>query len=151
MGYLDHDYIKNIKGYTYNPESGELKDRLRLELGDTDVSLGSESAVLSDAEYNTIIALTEGKSFNQIKIKVIEVILAKLNYEVSFSIDGMSYNLSERVKHWKDMLKDLKKISGSPPDNIFGKSINAFGNNQNTNHYFRENMLTNDRRWPPDD
>lgn len=150
MGYLDHEGFGEVSGYTYDPKSSNLRDRLRLELGDTDVSLGAKTAVLSDDEYEAILMLYKGKSFNQIKIETLEIILNKLSYETNFSIDGMSYSLSDRIKHFENILERLKKTSGAPPTSAFGYSLDVLKQG-NKKHYFHENMQTNDRRIQSND
>lgn len=146
-GYLSHENMVAQQAlYTYNPASGNVRDILRLELGDTNVQGAGQTAILSDAEYDALISISGDKPYSFLKIKCLEAILAKLRYQVSFSIDGMSYSLSDRIKNFEALLTEWKKTGGTPPDTLFGKPIHAFGSNQGTNHYFHENMLTNPRR-----
>lgn len=150
MGYLDHELLKEEQNaYTYDIASGNLKDQLRLELGDTAVEGAGQTAMLSDKEYEAIIQMTAGQTREKTKMKCIEAIIAKLSYQVNFSIDGMSYSLSDRIKHWEKVLADMKKTGAKPPGEVLGKPVEAFnqmGTSQGTNHYFTTNMLTNPRR-----
>lgn len=130
--------------YTYDPTkiAEEGKDRMRFELGDTVVDGGAITSPLCDEEYTAIIA--SKKSWKRAKLALLEAIMMKLSYEVTTSVDGLSYSLSDRANRWREMYKDLKKeLSGVPTVNssaIYGK---------NEPHYFHENMQAN-MSWPRD-
>lgn len=148
MAYLSHENQEEITGYSY--ESTELSDneiyKLRFELGDTDISGGELTAALSDGEYKYIIEEYGNKSFNHKKIKALEAIIAKLSYQVNFSVDGMRYDLGDKFDRWKIMLEDLKSNAVKPPTDLLGQNINELGQNFNANHYFHYDMKHNPRK-----
>lgn len=132
--------------YTYEPLmiGEEGKDRMRMELGDTIVSGGENTAALSDEEYESIIKLyvnEKGKSFSYAKFKCAEAIFMKLSYEVNTGIGSLSYQFGERADRWKELYYTLKKSHSAPSVNpsAIGQGCEDGG------HYFRRDMLSNPR------
>lgn len=129
------------KTYTYDPT--KINDRginqMRFELGDTFVET-AETCILCDEEYKAVISKYSGKqnSFRNAKISCLKAILAKLSYEVDYKVENMSIELSQRYKHFKDMLDGLEKSSNTAfASNIFSKQLNRGG------HYFYLGMQEN--------
>ena len=72
-------------------------------------------------------------------MQLLEAIVMKLSFEVTTSVDGLSYSFSDRAERWREMLKDLKKElqKGVPTVNksaIYGKD---------EQHYFHRDLHTN--------
>ena len=96
--------------YTYDPTKitdGGV-DQMRFELGDTVVDMKGISSPLCDEEYNAIIK-KYGKSWRKARYMCLQAIVMKLSYEVTTSVGGLSYSLSERYDRWKTMLDEEKK------------------------------------------
>ena len=127
--------------YNYDPMNivRETKDRMRLELGDTQIEGGSDTCALSDEEYT---ALIEGSNnWRSAKIACLKAIVARFSMMVDFNAGGMSINFSERYERYKAKLKEMEKsaqyISASPAS--LGAGCEDGG------HYFRLGMLNNPR------
>ena len=92
--------------YTYDPskitESG--KDQMRFELGDTIIENGPMTSPLCDEEYEAIIS--KYPNWKKAKLQLLEAIVMKLSFEVTTSVDGLSYSFSDRAERWREMLKD---------------------------------------------
>lgn len=125
--------------YTYDPskitEAG--KDQMRFELGDTIIENGPMTSPLCDEEYEAIIS--KYSNWKKAKLQLLEAIVMKLSFEVTTSIDGLSYSFSDRAERWREMLKDLKKElqKGVPTVNksaIYGKD---------EQHYFHRDLHAN--------
>ena len=85
--------------YTYDPTKiteGGL-DQMRFELGDTVVDMNGNSSPLCDEEYKAILE-KYGKDWRKAKVQCLNAIVMKLSYEVSTSVGGLSYSLSERYE-----------------------------------------------------
>lgn len=99
-----------MPSYTYDPSKvmdGGM-DQLRFELGDTIVEQGPIASPLSDEEYQAVLK-KHGNNWNMARYVCLKAIVMKLSYEVSYSVDGMSYSLSDRYQRWKEMLEEEKK------------------------------------------
>lgn len=132
--------------YTYDPAklSENGKDRMRMELGDTQVEHGAETAALSDEEYNAIINYYTGqqkRGFNFSKFKCLEVIFMKMSYEVNTGIGPLNYSLSDRAKMWKELYLTMKKSYSVPSVN--DRSLGA--DRMDEGHYFFTDVLRNPR------
>lgn len=98
------------KHYTYDPTKcmdGGV-DQMRFELQDTVVEMGGTASPLCDEEYQAVLD-KHGHNWKMAKYVCLKAIVMKLSYEVSHSIDGMSYSLSERYSRWKEMMDEEKK------------------------------------------
>lgn len=137
------------KTYQYDPANitGYTVDRMRLELGDTQVEGEESTAALCDEEYQGLINLYYNNnrgSWALAKFKCLEAIFMRLSYESDFEIGGMSVDLSKRFEHWRKLYQEQKKVfqgtalgSGAAP--ITGKNQTDGG------HYFYNGMLGNTR------
>lgn len=96
--------------YSYDPTkiTEQGLDQMRFELGDTVIDMEGISSPLCDEEYSAIIA-NYGENWRRAKLKCLEAIVMKLSYEVTTSIDGLSYSLDQRYERWKKMLEEAKK------------------------------------------
>ena len=96
--------------YSYDPTKitdGGV-DQMRFELGDTIIDMEDITSPLCDEEYNAILT-KYGSNWRKAKLKCLEAIVMKLSFEVTTSVGGLSYSLSERYERWKKMLDDAKK------------------------------------------
>ena len=108
--------------YTYTPANiaTNTKDRMRFELGD--VNTDPSSAALSDDEIIAIIALYVDDWYVA-KLKLVESVCMRFQPEVSTSIGGVSFDLSERARRWIELYEKLKKeVNGSNPPELFNES-----------------------------
>lgn len=132
------------RNYSYDPFKANEPglDRMRLELGDTTFAPGELTAALCDEEYVAI--LSEHTSWKKAKVHCLKVILMKYAHQTSMSVDGLSYNFSDRVKLWREMLDEEEKkstVNAVPTIRRNGKT-EAHGG-----HYFRKNLHSNPRKW----
>ena len=105
--------------YSYDPtkitEGGV--DQMRFELGDTVIDMDQMASPLCDEEYKAIIE-KYGKSWKRAKYECLNAICMKLAYEVTTSVGGLSYSLSERFERFNKMKdaakKELAAIHGVP-------------------------------------
>ena len=134
------------KTYTYDPTNIENNtvDRMRLELGDTEIAGEENTAALCNEEYQGIINtyyINGRGSWNFAKFKCLEAIYMRLSYEADFEIGGMSIDLSQRFDHWKELYLAQKKayqsmaVGDSLPQNLKGTKDGG--------HYFYSGMLNN--------
>lgn len=136
------------KTYQYDPTNimEYTVDRMRLELGDTQVEGEENTAALSDEEYRGLINLyftNQRGSWALAKFKCLEAIFMRLAYESDFSIGGMSVALSNRFENWRKLYEEQKKI-------FQGTAIGAEGSlpkkhEADGGHYFYNGMLGNTR------
>lgn len=126
--------------YTYNPTMITIsgKDKMRFELGDTVVSGGAMTSPLCDEEYEAIIK--SNKSWKRAKLELLKAIKMKLSYEVTTSMDGLSYSLSDRAERWREMYKELKKELQTAALPI-GNASAIYGMDEP--HYFHKDMQSN--------
>lgn len=133
--------------YSYSPDKCQDGgvDQMRFELGDTVTDLNEATSALCDEEYKAIIA-KHGKNWRKAKFLCLDAICKKLAYEVSTSVGGLSYTLSERYPRFKAMRDDLKKeldAIGSAPVAGNPASLSPHGG---TPYYFND-MHTNRRKF----
>lgn len=94
--------------YSYNPSQiGEFGlHRMRLELGDCDVTESEKSAYLSDEEISAVIE--SSSTWKRAKLRLIETLLRRFSYEVDTEVAQAKWALHQRVAEWKDEYKRLK-------------------------------------------
>ena len=133
--------------YSYNPEKiteGGV-DQMRFELGDTIVDMNNITSPLCDEEYKAIIESCKG-NWRKAKYKCLDAICMKMAYEVTTSVDGLSYSLSERYERFKKMKDDAKKelaaIGGVPRAGNPGSLMPHGGT-----PYFYNDMQANRRKF----
>lgn len=133
--------------YSYDPakcQDGGL-NQMRFELGDTVLDMEGMTSPLCDEEYKAILD-KHGKNWRKAKFLCLDAICKKLAYEVSMSIDGLSYSFEQRYNRFKAMRDDAKKelaaIGGAP---VAGNpaSLSPHGG---TPYYFND-MHTNRRKF----
>jgi hypothetical protein len=130
--------------YTYDPTQigSKSKDRMRFELGDTNVSNNGQHAAVSDEEIGAMITVYPG-SWKRAKFRIVESIYRRFSYEISTSVSGMSLQLQARAEHWAKVYADMKKeISGMaiPSIDPAGTTESPTGDG---GHYFYTGMLNN--------
>lgn len=100
--------------YTYDPQyiAQFGRDRMRLDLGDTEVNGGAESCALADEEYDALIAETygAGKSWKLAQYRCLQAIVARMAMMVDMSVDGLRLDMDERYKRWLIMLRCKEKL-----------------------------------------
>ena len=129
-----------MQTYTYDPSriGDKNKDRMRFELGDTNISGGAETAALSDGEINAMLAAHPGK-WKRAKLALVESVCRRFAFEVETTIGPLKLGLQARADAWRAMYKELKAEAGSysapsvNPDSIAGKP------------YFDAGMMNNPR------
>ena len=133
--------------YSYIP--AECQDggvnQMRFELGDTVVDMGGITSPLCDEEYAAILN-KHGKNWRLAKVKCLEAICTKMAYEVTTSVDGLSYSLSERYDRFKAMLADAKsdlRAVNSAPRAGNPASLSPHGGTP----YFYNDMMANRRKF----
>ena len=137
------------KTYQYDPTNIEAYtvDRMRLELGDTQVEGEESTAALCDEEYQGII----NTYFNNnrgcwalAKFKCLEAIFMRLSYEADFEIGGRSVDLSKRFEHWQKLYQEQKKAYQGT---ALGKDAfpSSAKGQLDGGHYFYNGMLGNTR------
>lgn len=128
-----------MASYSYTPSGIDKdgKDRMRFELGDTQIDGGSDTCALCDEEYEALIA--NAKSWRDAKKACLKAIVARFAMMVDFHAGGMVIEFSRRYDRYKAMLDKLEKegqyISVNPAS--LGDSCADGG------HYFRLGMLNN--------
>lgn len=138
--------------YTYDPSKMQDggKDQMRFELQDIAVGLAQQTCVLSDQEYDALLAKVkaEGGGWKIAKYRCLCAIVMRMAYEVDFSADGVSMSLSQRYERWKalkrEMEGEMQRITANPL--ALGKNAPDGG------HYFYSGMNDNPRAklcpWP---
>lgn len=124
--------------YTYDPTKiGERgKDRMRFELGDTEVAGEGQAAALSDEEYEAVIASNPGK-WRRAKLALIESVMRRFSYEVDEKVGPLSLSLRQRYEDWKAMYDQLKaEIAGVSVPCANPAAISG-------DHYFYEGIHNN--------
>lgn len=130
------------KTYSYDPTGINKNglDQMRFELGDTATETGEKTCILCDEEYSAILSgLEKGRSWKSLKIQCLKAIVMKLSYEVDYRVEEMSLALSERYKHFKEMLKELEKSAQIP---VFTGKL-GHENTADGGHYFTLGMQEN--------
>ena len=137
------------KTYQYDPANIEeyTVDRMRLELGDTQVEGEENTAALCDEEYQGIINIyfnNNRGSWALAKFKCLEAIFMRLSYESDFEIGGMSVDLSKRFEHWQKLYLEQKKAFQSMS---LGSGTSSLSSQRQADggHYFYNGMLGNTR------
>lgn len=137
--------------YTYNP--AEIckpdKDRMRFELGDTNVDGEAATAFLSDQEINAMI-VQYSDSWKKAKLALVNAVCMKLSFEVDWRNDGTSINLNQRADRWLKLRDQLEKEvaqSSAVPLSV----LHRLTREPDRGHYFYEGMLGNPAGAPPPD
>lgn len=127
--------------YTYCPENiiQNGMDKMRFELGDTMIEGGADTCILCDEEY--IAILSQHKAWQKAKIECLKAIVMKLAYEVDYKVENMSLSLSDRYKHFKNMLEELEKKQQS------SAFLSKTATTKQTKHYFYLGMQENKKAW----
>lgn len=129
--------------YSYDPSKcmdGGL-NQMRMELGDTVVETEGVSSALCDEEYQAILSAYPNQ-WKKAKLKCLQAILMKISYEVDTTVDGLSYDLSQRADRWQKMYDSLKKeLKITVP--IANKGALSPPNGE---YYFYNDMQKNPRR-----
>lgn len=131
--------------YSYDPSKmmDGGKDQMRFELQDIAIDGARETCVLSDQEYDAIIAKTQndGLTWKAAKYRCLCAIMMRMAYEVDFSADGLSMSLSSRYDRWKvlrhEMEGEMQHVTANPL--ALGKNAPDGG------HYFYAGMNDNPR------
>lgn len=133
--------------YSYDPakcQDGGM-DQMRFELGDTVLDMDGMTSPLCNEEYDAILA-KHGKNWKKAKFLCLDAICKKLAYEVSMSVDGLSYSFEQRYNRFQKMRDDAKKelaaISGAPVPGHPG-SISPNGGTP----YFYNDLHANPRKF----
>lgn len=98
-----------MASYSYNPAKLGVNglDKMRFELGDTEVEMEGLTSPLCDEEY--IAVLNSHTDWSRAKIACLRAIVMKLSYEVDTNVSGLSYSLSQRFERWKKLLDAEEK------------------------------------------
>lgn len=131
--------------YSYDPSKmmDGGKDQMRFELQDIAIDGARETCVLSDQEYDAIIAKTQsdGLTWKAAKYRCLCAIMMRMAYEVDFSADGLSMSMSSRYDRWKvlrhEMEGEMQHVTANPL--ALGKNAPDGG------HYFYAGMNDNPR------
>ena len=114
-------------------------DKMRFELGDTMTEGGADTCILCDEEY--IAMLAQHKTWQKAKIECLKAIVMKLCYEVDYKVNDMSLSLSDRYKHFKNMLEELEKKQQS------SAFMSKTATTKQTKTYFYLGMQENKKAW----
>lgn len=130
--------------YTYDPAkySENGSDRMRLELGDTDVSGEADTAALSDEEYAALISAysPDGSGWYEAQYRCLEAIYMRMAFEVDSKIGPASWSFSDRAARWQQMYKDRKAARTMP-----AVSPRVEAGLEHGHSYFRNGMQGNPR------
>lgn len=87
-------------------------DRMRLDLGDTDVENGGESCALSDEEYEALINDTygAGRTWKYAQLRCLQVIVARMAMMTDVQLDGMTLDMTQRYERWRIMLRCKQEL-----------------------------------------
>ena len=124
--------------YSYDPTKiGERgKDRMRFELGDTEVGGEGQAAALSDEEYEAVLNAYPNK-WRKAKLALVESIMRRFSFEVDEKVGPMTLSLRQRYEDWKAMYDQLKaEIAGCTVPSANAAAING-------DHYFYEGIHNN--------
>lgn len=126
--------------YSYYPENinTDMKDRMRFELADNDVSQNELSAALADEEITAMLEQYP-KNFKMAKFKLVEHLLFRYGQDVDNKVGPVSWTFSNRTEMWKKIYDDMKKdmalsCSGIKP---YG------GKGKKRKNYFYVGMMNN--------
>lgn len=132
--------------YTYDPTKiGEPgKDKMRFELGDTQVGGEGQAAALSDEEYEAVLNANP-KSWKRAKLAILESIMMRFSYEVDEKVGPLTLSLRDRYESWAKMYDKLKAevaaygVPSANPAAISGKHYFYAGMHDNPNSGETEN------------
>ena len=135
--------------YNYNPANitGDTIDRMRFELGDTNIGGGAATAFLSDEEID---AMRSAHPWKRAKLELVKGVCMRLSFEVDVRNDGTTISLNQRADRWmalRDKLEAELKAPGAVPDSVLRRMTRE----PDRGHYFHEGMLGNPRGTPPPD
>lgn len=88
--------------YSGDPKASDL-DKVRFTIGDTD----EQAPLLSDEEIQYLLEIV-GDDTLKASIKAVNRIIAKLAREVDYSIGPESVKVSQRLKNYRALLRELK-------------------------------------------
>lgn len=129
--------------YTYDPAkiNEDNHHRMRLELGDTEVSGGANTCALSDEEYAAYIKrATEKKNpWQAAKLMCLRAIVMRFAMSVDLNAGGINLSLSARYDRYKALLDEEEKKSAMPT------FISPFEKAADGGHYFYAGMHDNPR------
>lgn len=111
-----------MASYTYWPENIRTygKDRMRFELGDTQVAEKELTCALCDEEYEAVIPekVATNRQWKKAKLACIESIFRRFSYEPDTKEGPLSLMLGARAKLWQEeyekLKAELKKAAASP-------------------------------------
>lgn len=129
------------KTYSYDPSRINRNDldKMRFELGDTAVEGKADTCILCNEEYQAI--LSQEKPWKNRKIDCLKAIIMRLSYEVNYQVTDMRLDLSDRCKHFKELLKELEKSAQIP---VFKGTLGS-ENTADGGHYFTLGMQENEK------
>lgn len=87
-------------------------DRMRLDLGDTDVANGPDSSALSDEEYEALIEDTygSGRTWKYAQLRCLQVIVARMAMMTDVRLDGLELDMGARYERWRIMLRCKQEL-----------------------------------------
>ena len=87
-------------------------DRMRLDLGDVEVSGGETTCALSDEEYGALIGETYGAggSWKLAQYRCLQAIVARMAMAANVKLDGLEIDMSDRFERWKIMLRCKEEL-----------------------------------------
>ncbi len=111
-------------------------DQMRFELGDVSVENGKDSCALADEEYFALLA-RHPNDWKAAKYKCVSYIVNKMAFEVDFSADRMSFQLSQRYERFKALKESMERAHAVPSASFLtnGKVTDA-----DSLHYFTLGM-----------
>lgn len=141
-----------MASYTYLPENTKEygKDRMRFELGDTQVEDGRLTCALCDEEYEAAIAgnTKTPRQWKRAKLACMESIFRRFSYEADTKEGPLSLMFGARAKLWQEEYEKLKaelKKGAASPDAI--AQIGSYGNGSGfQTPYFYHGMMSTEER-----
>jgi len=137
-----------MASYSYLPENimAYGKDRMRFELGDTQVDGEELTCALCDEEYEAVISekVVTKRQWKKAKLACIESIFRRFSYEPDTKEGPLSLMLGARAKLWQEEYEKLKaelKKGAVSPGAI--AQINSYGNGAGfPTPYFYNGMMS---------
>lgn len=88
------------------------RDKMRMDLGDTEVEGGADTCVLADEEYDALINETyvAGKSWKWAQYRCLQAIVSRMAMMTDMNIDGMKLDMELRYQRWLIMLRCKEKL-----------------------------------------
>ena len=138
-----------MASFTYDPTNiaDETRDRMRFELGDTNVEGGAQTAFMSDEEIDAMIA---ARPWKRAMLELVVGVCMRLSFEVDIRNDGTALSLSQRADRWmklRDKLQAELTVPNAAPQSVLQRLIRE----PDRGHYFHEGMLGNPAGTPPPD